>query len=972
MTAIEIRKAFLDFFAAKGHTIVPSAPIVVKNDPTLMFTNAGMNQFKAIFLGEEPAKYPRTADTQRCLRVSGKHNDLEEVGIDTYHHTMFEMLGNWSFGDYFKKEAIAWSWELLTEVYKLPKDRLYVSYFEGDEKEGLAKDAETYDLWKQYVDEDHILPGNKKDNFWEMGETGPCGPCTEIHFDSRPDNERAEVSGATLVNADHDQVIEIWNNVFMQFNRLKDGSLQTLPAQHVDTGMGFERLVRVLQGKTSNYDTDVFQPLIQFIAEKSGKNYNSAAKPGEEGWNDAVAMRVMADHIRAISFAVSDGQLPSNNKAGYVIRRILRRAVRYSYQYLNFKEPFLNQLVPLLAEQFKGVFDELWNQKDFVQKVVLEEEISFLRTLGNGINIINEDLLYLKNVNKFLDEQYKLDWDNTGISEVAEFGINSEPLYTKGIPSDYWVKTNFTVLKLSQHIAHNIAKPSNIQFQYKQFEMLLNGKTDYNDAFENLKKYFTKLPGIVAFELSDTYGFPIDLTELLAREKELSVDMDGYEKSLAEQKNRSRAATAIDTGDWVVLKDDDTVEFTGYDETESIAHVVKYRKVTAKGKEQYQIVLDKTPFYAESGGQVGDTGELVFPDGEVIDVTDTKKENGLIVHFVDKLPDDIDDALTAIVDAQKRNSTNNNHSATHLLHAAMKQVLGSHVNQKGSLVNAEYLRFDFSHFAKVTDEELAQIEAIVNSKIRENITLKEERDVPYDVAISSGVTALFGEKYGDHVRVITFDETFSKELCGGTHVKATGYIGYFKIISESAVAAGVRRIEAITGIMAERFINEQSRLVNQLKDLLKNPKDISKSVESLLEEITKLKKEIEKSILEKSSGLKNELAAKTETINGINFIAQKVELPNADAIKNLAYQLKDIVSDLFLVLAADIDGKPNLTVMLSENLVKDKGLNAGNIVRELAKEIQGGGGGQPFFATAGGKDLSGLDKALEKAKNFII
>jgi len=882
MTATEIRKAFLDFFAAKGHTIVPSAPIVVKNDPTLMFTNAGMNQFKAIFLGEEPAKYPRAADTQRCLRVSGKHNDLEEVGIDTYHHTMFEMLGNWSFGDYFKKEAIAWSWELLTKVYKLPKDRLYVSYFEGDEKEGLAKDTETYDLWKQYVDEDHILPGNKKDNFWEMGETGPCGPCTEIHFDSRPDNERAEVSGATLVNADHDQVIEIWNNVFMQFNRLKDGSLQTLPAQHVDTGMGFERLVRVLQGKTSNYDTDVFQPLIQFIAQKSGKKYNSAAKPGEEGWNDAVAMRVMADHIRAISFAISDGQLPSNNKAGYVIRRILRRAVRYQYQYLGFKEPFLNQLVPLLAEQFKGVFDVLWNQKDFVQKVILEEEISFLRTLELGIKYFNNNLVG------------ELVWGDDKI-----------------------------------------------------------------------------LSGTFAFELSDTYGFPLDLTELMAREKGWTVDIEGFNKALGEQKSRSRAATAIDTTDWVILKDDDTVEFTGYDETESIAHVIKYRKVTAKGKEQYQIVLDKTPFYAESGGQVGDTGELVFPDGEVIDVTDTKKENGLIVHFVDKLPEDIDDALTAIVDAQKRNSTNNNHSATHLLHAAMKQVLGSHVNQKGSLVNAEYLRFDFSHFAKVTDEELAQIEAIVNSKIRENIALKEERDVPYDVAISSGVTALFGEKYGDHVRVITFDETFSKELCGGTHVKATGYIGYFKIMSESAVAAGVRRIEAITGIMAERFINEQSRLVNQLKDLLKNPKDISKSVESLLEENTKLKKEIEKSILEKSSGLKNELAAKAETINGINFIAQKVELPNADAIKNLAYQLKDIVSDLFLVLAADIDGKPNLTVMLSENLVKDKGLNAGNIVRELAKEIQGGGGGQPFFATAGGKDLSGLDKALEKAKSFI-
>ena len=905
MTATEIRKAFLDFFAAKGHTIVPSAPIVVKNDPTLMFTNAGMNQFKAIFLGEEPAKYPRAADTQRCLRVSGKHNDLEEVGIDTYHHTMFEMLGNWSFGDYFKKEAIAWSWELLTEVYKLPKDRLYVSYFEGDEKEGLAKDTETYDLWKQYVDEDHILPGNKKDNFWEMGETGPCGPCTEIHFDSRPDNERAEVSGATLVNADHDQVIEIWNNVFMQFNRLKDSSLQTLPAQHVDTGMGFERLVRVLQGKTSNYDTDVFQPLIQFIAEKSGKKYNSAAKPGEEGWNDAVAMRVMADHIRAISFAISDGQLPSNNKAGYVIRRILRRAVRYQYQYLGFKEPFLNQLVPLLAEQFKGVFDELWNQKDFVQKVILEEEISFLRTLGNGINKFNE----------YVKKQKEAFSTPSSHPRIVIFSVGTK-------------------------------------------------------KYDNINP--TIIVGEFAFDLSDTEGFPIDLTELMAREIGWTVDIKKFNEFLIGQKSRSRAATAIDTTDWVILKDDDTVEFTGYDETESIAHVVKYRKVTAKGKEQYQIVLDKTPFYAESGGQVGDTGELVFPDGEVIDVTDTKKENGLIVHFVDKLPEDIDDALTAIVDTQKRNSTNNNHSATHLLHAAMKQVLGSHVNQKGSLVNAEYLRFDFSHFAKVTDEELAQIEAIVNSKIRENIALKEERDVPYDVAISSGVTALFGEKYGDHVRVITFDETFSKELCGGTHVKATGYIGYFKIIAESAVAAGVRRIEAITGIMAERFINEQSRLVNQLKDLLKNPKDISKSVEGLLEENAKLKKEIEKSILEKSSGLKNELAAKAESINGINFIAQKVELPNADAIKNLAYQLKDIVSDLFLVLAADIDGKPNLTVMLSENLVKDKGLNAGNIVRELAKEIQGGGGGQPFFATAGGKDLGGLDKALEKAKSFIV
>jgi alanyl-tRNA synthetase len=850
-----------------------------------MFTNAGMNQFKDIFLGEAPAKYPRVTDTQRCLRVSGKHNDLEEVGIDTYHHTMFEMLGNWSFGDYFKKEAIAWSWELLTDVYKIDKDRLYVTVFEGDAKEGLPKDQEAYDYWKQYIAENRILMGNKKDNFWEMGETGPCGPCSEIHYDSRPDAERKKVDGKTLVNADDPLVIEIWNNVFMQFNRLKDGSLQPLPAKHVDTGMGFERLVRVLQNKTSNYDTDVFQELIQFIAKKSGKKYNNAAKPGDADWNEAVAMRVLADHVRAVSFTIADGQLPSNNKAGYVIRRILRRAVRYSYQYLGFKEPFLNQLVPLLADQFKGVFDELYSQKDFVQKVVLEEEVSFLRTLEQGIKYFNNNL--------------------TGVL--------------------VWENTNKT------------------------------------------------LPGNYAFELSDTYGFPLDLTELMAREKGWTVDIAGFNEALQAQKYRSRAATAIDTGDWIILKEDDAVEFTGYDETETIAHIVKYRKVTAKGKEQYQIVLDKTPFYAESGGQVGDTGELVFPDGEVINVTDTKKENGLIVHYVDQLPSDkaIDDALTAIVDPGRRASIMNNHSATHLLHAALKQVLGSHVNQKGSLVNADYLRFDFSHFAKVSDEELARIETIVNQKVRENIALNEQRNVPYDEAINSGVTALFGEKYGDFVRVITFDEKFSKELCGGTHVKATGFIGFFKIIAESAVAAGVRRIEAITGIAAENYINEQSKLIHQLKELLKNPKDIGKSVETLLDENNKLKKEIEKSVLEKSSGLKNELAKKVQNINGINFIAEKVALPNADAVKNLAYQLKDIVSDLFLVLAADFDGKPNLTIMISENLVKDKGLNAGNIVRELAKEIKGGGGGQPFFATAGGSDVTGLDKAVEKAKSFI-
>jgi alanyl-tRNA synthetase len=881
MTANEIRQAFLDFFASKGHAIVPSAPIVVKNDPTLMFTNAGMNQFKDIFLGEAPAKSARVADTQRCLRVSGKHNDLEEVGIDTYHHTMFEMLGNWSFGDYFKKEAIEWSWELLTEVYKIDKSRLYVTIFEGDDKEGLPKDQEALDFWKVFVPEDHILLGNKKDNFWEMGETGPCGPCSEIHYDNRTDAERAKVSGATLVNADDPQVIEIWNNVFMQFNRLKNGSLQPLPAQHVDTGMGFERLVRVIQGKQSNYDSDVFSPMIKFIAQKSGKPYNAAAVRGDADWNTAVAMRVLADHIRAVSFTIADGQLPSNNKAGYVIRRILRRAVRYSYQYLEFKEPFLNQLVPLLADQFKGVFDELYSQKDFVQKVVWEEENSFLRTLEQGIKYLNNNIVG------------SLVWDDKKV-----------------------------------------------------------------------------LSGGVAFELSDTYGFPIDLTQLMAREQGWEVDMETFNNALEAQKTRSRAASAVDTGDWVTLKDVETI-FTGYDETETISHVTKYRKVTAKGKEQYQLVLDKTPFYAESGGQVGDTGELVFPDGEVVYVTDTKKENGLIVHYIDKLPDDIDDALTAIVDKERRNNIMNNHSATHLLHAAMKQVLGTHVNQKGSLVNSDYLRFDFSHFAKVTDEELAHIEAIVNEKVRENIALNEQRNVPYDVAINSGVTALFGEKYGDFVRVITFDEKFSKELCGGTHVKATGAIGYFKIISESAVAAGVRRIEAITGLGAENFINEQTKLVYQVKELLKNPKDIAKSIESLLEENTRLKKEIEKSILEKSSGLKDELAKTAEAINGVNFIAQQVELPNADAIKNLAHNLKDIVPNLYLVLTAVIDGKPNITVMIADNLIKEKGLNAGNIIRELAKEVQGGGGGQPFFATAGGKNVSGLPAVLEKAKGFI-
>lgn len=877
MTTKDIRQQFLDFFASKGHQIVPSAPIVVKDDPTLMFTNAGMNQFKDLFLGESAVKYSRVADTQRCLRVSGKHNDLEEVGIDTYHHTMFEMLGNWSFGDYFKKEAIAWSWELLTEVYKIPKDQLYVSVFEGDEKEGLPKDQEAYDIWKQYISEDRILLGNKKDNFWEMGETGPCGPCSEIHVDMRPEAERKKVPGSSLVNQDDPQVIEIWNNVFMQFNRLKNGTLEKLPNQHVDTGMGFERLVRVIQNKTSNYDTDVFQPLIQFISAESKISYVGDSQPGDASWGAAVAMRVMSDHIRAIGFCIADGTLPSNNKAGYVVRRILRRAVRYAYTFLNLKDPFLNKLVPILADQFDGVFPELKKQQDFVQKVVLEEELTFLRTLATGIQ------------------------------------------------------------------------------RFERFET--------NDKL---------IKGDFAFELYDTFGFPIDLTELMAREKGWTVDMKGFEAELQRQKERSRAATAIDTGDWVIVNEGDEVDFVGYDELECECKILKYRQVTSKGKQQFQIVLNKTPFYAESGGQVGDTGKIEDLTGLFeYQITDTKKENGLIIHYLDQLPDEPSNAFRAIVDSIKRKASENNHSATHLLHAALKQVLGSHVNQKGSLVNSDYLRFDFSHFAKLTEQEIAEIESIVNQKIRENISLKEERNTPYQEAIKSGVTALFGEKYGDFVRVITFDDQFSKELCGGTHVKATGQIGFFKIVNESAVAAGVRRIEAITADAAEDFINEQNEQIKALKELLKNPADLYKSVESLLEENNRLKKEIEKNILERAAGLKHELVKEANLINGINFLAKKVDLPNNDAVKNLAYAIKDLLNDLLLVLACEVDGKPSLTVMISDNLVKEKGLNAGNIVRELAKEIQGGGGGQPFFATAGGKDSSGLDRALEKAKSFI-
>lgn len=867
MTSAEIRTAFLEFFRSKGHQIVPSAPMVVKNDPTLMFTNAGMNQFKDMFLGNSPVKYKRIANTQKCLRVSGKHNDLEEVGIDTYHHTMFEMLGNWSFGDYFKKEAISWSWELLTEIYKLPKDRLYVTVFEGDAKENLAFDQESYDCWKALIAEDRILRGNKKDNFWEMGDQGPCGPCTEIHVDLRSEEERKKLDGKSLVNASHPQVIEIWNNVFMEFNRKADSSLEPLPARHVDTGMGFERLCMALQGKTSNYDTDVFQPLIQFIATRSGIKYGSDEKTD-------IAMRVMVDHIRAITFAIGDGQLPSNNKAGYVIRRILRRAVRYAFTFLNFKEPFLNKLVPLLADQFRDVFPEVKSQQDFIQRVIHEEEQGFLRTLETGI---------------------------------------------------------------------------------RKFE-------------ENKNKNIT---GEFAFELYDTFGFPIDLTQLMARESGKDVDMDGFHKCLEQQKERSRAAGSMDTDDWVVLRDESGVEFVGYDEFECDCVILKYRKVKSKNKVQYQLVLNKTPFYAESGGQIGDTGSLVSANEKII-ITDTQKENNLIIHFCDRLPEDLLAKFHASIDKESRRMITNNHSATHLMHSALKRVLGEHVNQKGSLVNAEQTRFDFSHFSKVTDDEIAQIERMVNEKIRENIRLEEQRNVPVQKALDMGATALFGEKYGEYVRVITFDQEYSRELCGGTHVASTGQIGLFKIVSEGAVAAGVRRIEAITADKVDEYFKQQEEKLNQLNELLKNPKDLTERVKQLLEENSALQEKMNQFVSQKAQGIKNELILKAKEINGINLIVDKLDLPTAEAIKNISFELKNQVNNLFFLAGAEIDGKAHLSLIISDTLIKDKNLNAMNIIRELSKEIQGGGGGQPFYATAGGKNPDGIEKALEKGRSLVL
>ncbi|WP_216726185.1 alanine--tRNA ligase [Hymenobacter siberiensis] len=885
-TASHVRQQFLDFFASKGHHIVPSAPIVVKDDPTLLFINSGMAPFKDYFLGNKPAPYKRIADTQKCLRVSGKHNDLEEVGYDTYHHTMFEMLGNWSFGDYFKTDAIAWAWELLTDVYKLDKDRLYVTYFEGDEGDKLAADSETQNLWRQYTTDDRILPGNKKDNFWEMGDTGPCGPCTEIHIDLRSDEERAATPGRDLVNADHPQVVEVWNNVFMEFQRLADKSLVKLPAQHVDTGMGFERLMMAVSGVKSNYDTDVFQPLIQFIAKEVGVEYHGTVpakvtdQPTTENEKTDIAIRVIADHIRTIAFTIADGQLPSNVKAGYVIRRILRRAVRYSFSSLNQKQPFLFKLVPVLAEQMRNIFPELKAQTAFVQRVIEEEEIAFLKTLETGLRRLDA-----------LEEAAR-----------ANGGI-------------------------------------------------IDGKT--------------------AFELSDTFGFPLDLTALIAREKGLTVDEEGFQKELAQQKNRSRNAQETEQSDWVTVADsEEQPAFVGYDLDEAPARILRYRKTTAKGKTEYQLVLDQTAFYAESGGQIGDTGYLESPLSKVR-VIDTKKENDLIVHTVLELPQDLTADFLTIPDAARRTQIRQNHSATHLLQAALREVLGSHVQQKGSLVNEKLLRFDFSHFTKVTEAQLREIEQLVNARIRQQIPLVERRNVPIAEAKDLGAMALFGEKYGEFVRVITFDRDFSVELCGGLHVPNTGTIGYLKITAESAVGAGVRRIEAVTGLGAEAYVDQQLDLLNQVRETLGNPQHLLTSLEKQNEEIATLRKQIEQFAQQSINQQKDQLVGQVKELNGVNFLAAQVQAGSAESLKTLAFNLRQAVPNLVAILGAEIDGKPQLAVMLADEIAQAGKLNATTLVRELAKEIQGGGGGQPFFATAGGKNAAGLAAAIAKAEGLI-
>ena len=871
MTSLEIRNAFLDFFKSKQHKIVSGAPIVVKDDPTLMFINAGMNQFKDVFLGNAPAKSPRVTNTQKCLRVSGKHNDLEEVGYDTYHHTMFEMLGNWSFGDYFKKEAVAWAWELLTDVFKIDKESFYVTYFGGDEKDGLKKDEETRSYWLEHIPEDRILPGSKKDNFWEMGETGPCGPCSEIHIDMRSAEEKAKKPGRELVNTDHAEVIEIWNLVFIEFNRLADGSLKPLPQKHIDTGMGFERLTMVLQGVRSNYDTDIFMPLIDFLAKMAGEKY------GIDRQKD-VAMRVIADHLRAVAFTIADGQLPSNTGAGYVIRRILRRAVRYGFTFLGFEEPFIYKMLPVLVNQMKEVFPEIVSQQKLVSMVIKEEEVAFLRTLSQGV---------------------------------------------------------------------------------KRFEQYLK---------KNKKQKI--IDGDFAFELFDTFGFPIDLTRLMAHEKGLEVDMEGFSKGLGRQKKRSRKAAEKTTDDWIeLIPNAPETLFVGYERLNCEVRVVKYRKVSRKKKTLFEVVLDKTPFYGESGGQVGDTGLLVS-DTEKLRVVDVKNENNLRVHYLAEKPQNPETVFRAEVDVEKRTLTANNHSATHLMHAALRRVLGSHVEQKGSLVDSGHLRFDFSHFTKMSDEEIKTVEAIVNKKIRENIPCRVQQDVPLGKAKRMGAMALFGEKYGDKVRVVTFDPNYSVELCGGTHVPATGQIGCFKITSESGIAAGVRRIEAITADAAEAYINEQLELLKNIKSYFKVQVNPVNAVENLLNENRACHKEIEKLQKEQARRLAVVLMKDAETFGGITFLAKKVAIDPAQA-KNLVHQLRAAGDNMVIVLALENNGKVNLVVGISDMLVQTGKFHAGEIIKKITPFVKGGGGGQPHFAMAGGKDPSGIPQALKAAKEML-
>ncbi|CAL2083590.1 alanine--tRNA ligase [Tenacibaculum sp. 190524A02b] len=870
MKSQEIRSKFLDFFKSKQHDIVPSAPMVLKNDPTLMFTNAGMVPFKEFFLGNAAPKNTRISDSQKCLRVSGKHNDLEEVGYDTYHHTMFEMLGNWSFGDYFKKEAIAWAWELLTEVYKIDKNILYVTVFEGDEKDGTKMDQEAYDFWKAIIPEDRILMGNKKDNFWEMGDQGPCGPCSEIHVDIRSEEKKAKVDGKSLVNEDHPQVVEIWNLVFMQYNRKANGSLEELPSKHIDTGMGFERLCMVLQNVQSNYDTDVFTPLIREIETITGVAYGKNEKID-------VAIRVIADHVRAVAFAIADGQLPSNNGAGYVIRRILRRAVRYGFTFLNQKEPFIYKLTETLSHQMGDAFPEIRKQDTLVHNVIKEEEQSFLRTLDQGLLLLDR---------------------------VIET--------TKG----------------------------------------------------------KEVSGKKAFELYDTYGFPLDLTQLIAREKGYSVDETGFNEGMKAQKDRSRAASASETGDWVVLMDDETEEFIGYDTLSANVKLTRYRKVTTqKDGDQYQLVFNLTPFYPEGGGQVGDKGALEAPNGDLIYITDTKKENNVIIHFAKNLPKNLNETFKAVVNDEFRRLSASNHSATHLLHQALRAILGEHVEQKGSLVNPKYLRFDFSHFSKVDKDQLQEIEEFVNARIRENLPLEEKRNIAMDQAIEEGAIALFGEKYGDSVRTIRFGQ--SMELCGGTHVQQTGDIWYFKIKSEGAVAAGIRRIEAITNMAVGDYFEEVERTHTNVKQLLKNPKDVVKSITSLQDENASLKKQIEQLLKDKAKNLKGDLKNQLQEINGVHFLATQVDLDPA-GIKNLMFEIGGEIENLFMLFAtAPTKEKAMLTCYISKDLANERGYDAGKVVRELGKYIHGGGGGQNFFATAGGKNPGGIPKVLEKAVEYL-